>query len=257
MEHARSYSQREHELIPGFLRGYRMWNWYPHDGWLAPSLNFSGRLTSLARMHTWTPGVQAALCLPNRNHSAPLRHCTCGFYATYAGMPHDYSGIFEGSIRATGRVILGQRGFRAQTAEVEALCFGYGPSAGRLAMSRYLATVGYNVKPDFDVDAAAKALSEMYQVPFFANRQELLKAFPPQDVSHLIETEEIGASKPFEWSALLQSGAPIVSGGAGPFAGTFTVIDANGNLAVYASNGVMTFIAAPPKGPPGADPASG
>lgn len=168
MDHDRAYSQREHELVPGFLRGYRCW-------YLA-QLGDEPHLASVAQNYAWTPGRLTAQCLhqvPNHHWSeAPKRGCGCGFYATYVGFPPDYIGSIEGSIKAEGRIIMGQRGFRAQYATVEALCFG---------------DIGLG---DLIRRTSVEYLKEAFEVPFFDNRRDLMDAFPPQDVSHLIGEPE-------------------------------------------------------------------
>jgi hypothetical protein len=224
MDHNTSYSQREHELIPGFLRGYRKWGWCEERH----TYSWSGsHLRSLTRSYHWASGRQTASCAffnegAHNLAPVPAKGCTCGFYATYNGIPRDFTGLFEGSVKAEGRIILGQRGFRAQFVTVEALCFSASvPIAHR--------------------DFIAHQVSELYRVPFFNSRDELLEAFPPQDVSHLIQVE---VEPVFEWFPMVTSG-------------TFTIRDASGKLTVHAPNGTVTFIALPPEGPPGADPASG
>lgn len=88
----------------------------------------------------------------------------CGFYGyhemdsldnseTYVpGFDDMKSSFIVGSFKATGSVILGTVGFRAEKVEVEALCGNY-PRIG-------------------------KELSRQYNVPWFETREELLTQFP-------------------------------------------------------------------------------
>lgn len=65
--------------------------------------------------------------------------------------------VAQGSIKASGRILLGTKGFRAEKAEVEAL-WGRG----------------------------TKRLAEFYGVPWLPNKAEFLEAFPPPNVDELI-----------------------------------------------------------------------
>lgn len=195
MDHDRAYSQREHELVPGFLRGYRCWYWAQMGHAVMARVGPPpGALSSVAQNYLWNPyehpghRLTARCFRPAQDHhlsEAPKWGCGCGFYATYAGFPTDYIGSIEGSIKAEGRIIMGQRGFRAQHATIEALCFGEVGLGGILRI------------------AIAKYLTEAFEVPFFDNRRELLEAFPPQDVSHLIGAESPAPPVPkFEYSTI-------------------------------------------------------
>lgn len=53
-----------------------------------------------------------------------LYDCTCGFYAYYTDGQHRNQETIEGIIKAYGKVTMGPLGFRAQKAEVVALCLG-------------------------------------------------------------------------------------------------------------------------------------
>jgi hypothetical protein len=90
---------------------------------------------------------------PDGNGAAGL-DCQCGFYGTHGDFPSDYiyTRSIHGSFKATGRVILGKKGIRAEKAEVEALVGG-GKHAGDLA--------------------------DRFGVPLFRTRAALLKKFPP------------------------------------------------------------------------------
>jgi hypothetical protein len=108
----------------------------------------------------------------------PIRGCTCGFYATHRDFPTDYFGPIEGSIKAEGRVIIGEIGLRAQYATIEALC---------LTRNRVPVFAGLNVWSNI-----RKRIEEYYQVPILPDRGTLLKEFPPQDISNLVDLPSRG-----------------------------------------------------------------
>ena len=165
----------ETELVPGTLRGYRAWALMP------------GRLLSLSNSYIWKPGANAACCLlagmPAFRPclSSPGPKCSCGLYGHYSPTeslwymyndwtwqpgPYPPSSILNvihpkvwGSIAVHGRVILGEKGLRAEYATVEAIALEGSPPS-----------------------------RVPYEMPLFANVGELIEAFPPQDMSHLLAT---------------------------------------------------------------------
>lgn len=75
-------------------------------------------------------------------------------------MPPEYrDNAFWGSVKATGRILLGTRGFRAQKIEIEALCAS---QSYRLHRSGILEKIGNH-----------------YNVPVFHDLDALLAEFPP------------------------------------------------------------------------------
>ena len=144
------------DLTLGSVRGYRWWNWsipaYLAGHTLASPCYDFGPLIG-ANNYTWADGKVEAKCdryAPTwddllqghrAEHEVPEYRitCGCGFWgywppgvhcsviggvstlrghssATYLRIP-----VF-GSIRASGRVIIGELGFRSQYAQIEALC---------------------------------------------------------------------------------------------------------------------------------------
>lgn len=84
------------------------------------------RLTSLGGGSYWEPGVNVATCRVGRKHSAPQRACACGFYACL-----DLTALLKTvgptdevlcAVIGGGRVVVHERGWRAQYAEIIALC---------------------------------------------------------------------------------------------------------------------------------------
>lgn len=180
------YSEYDGEslLVPSELRGYRCWRLTADDdyadnlqlypiyadlspAWLAKKRSVAGCDRSLRGTidHFGAP---------------PSRACDCGFYATY--LPRLYAGhlprvwesyggkrraFIHGSILASGRTILGTKGFRTQYARVEAL-FGW----------------------------RARRIAEYYGVPWYLTHGKFLKAHPPQDVSAFLgETKDRGSRR--------------------------------------------------------------
>ena len=145
------YTGDEVALIPGALRVYR--TWLASEGWLG-SYNFDS---------IWGPGLNLANCLKSApDHpmtQAPKRDCVCGFYATYR--PEYLSLGTPGVIEVSGRVILGTRGVRAQKARIVALTGGN---------HRWTQGLRRNYS----------------SIKWFDRVDDMLAAFPPQDVSELI-----------------------------------------------------------------------
>lgn len=152
-------------VVPGFLRGYRCWRYDRYTLELYPIHVDLG---------PWSGGHLRAACYDPRHHEeAPVAYCRCGIYATYN--PKDYrsqqpsfwhinDGTFvHGSIKATGRVILGEIGFRAEEAKVEAVW-----------------------------GLRARAIASLYEVPWFLTQGRLLKHFPPHNMETLLEENPDG-----------------------------------------------------------------
>jgi hypothetical protein len=153
-------------LVPGSLRGYRTWR-LRRRGSPAGMLP----LTSVTRSHVvWSPAL-TAVCMPvdigmpwplaiAADHHAPQVGCQCGIYAWYE--PRD-SGIVSsrvfGAVEASGLVLLGERGFRAERARITAV----------VTRNRRLAA------------ACARTGISVY-----TRRRDLLRDYPPEDVTELI-----------------------------------------------------------------------
>ncbi|HZR12357.1 MAG TPA: hypothetical protein VFC33_03830 [Acidimicrobiia bacterium] len=153
-------------LVAGTLRGYRTWR--PLTRW-AHIPDGALPLAAVTQRHVvWGTTLSARCTLPagvpeppiGFDHPAPSAGCTCGIYAWYE--PDD-TGILTarvfGVIQASGVVLMGDRGFRAQHAEIVAI----------VTRNRRLAL------------ACEEAGIRVYR-----RRSELLDDFPPEDVSGLI-----------------------------------------------------------------------
>ena len=159
-------------LVPGSLRGYRTWRLASRhadlpDGGLP--------LTSVTRRVVWPPMLEARCTPPHiethaallstrsfASHRSPSRNCDCGIYAWYA--PDDTAILGArvfGAVEASGLVLMGDRGFRAQRARISAV----------VTRNRRLAT------------ACAAA-----GVAVYGRRRHLLRDYPPEDLSALLAT---------------------------------------------------------------------
>lgn len=179
------FSSKDSRLfVAGFARGYRAWSVLPALDLSLRSLSYvyswlPGRnLAQCMNVETYrqmaTPDARGnwnccgscaegarerlALLEGHRIPSVNFGPCnTCGFYAIHYP---DFMGLDKyliqgsvvyGSIKATGNVVIGERGFRSQIAEVEALA---GPGA--------------------------KASAAHYNVPWYPTLDELSVEYPPQ-----------------------------------------------------------------------------
>lgn len=185
----------EPELYMGFIRGYRGWSMTSLvedvNGTCGPGLCWPrcGKREHMAPLrsvfiskYAYEPGINVAQCAHDQSmtvnlhplppdHAAPTADCTCGFYATHYGFPGEYlNRVALGTVKASGRILLGDIGFRSEKIEIESLA------------------VGYDVEP-FERPRyfkALKVLGEHYNVPVFEHPAELLKAFPPTEVEGLL-----------------------------------------------------------------------
>ena len=100
----------EPALVPGELRGYRQFN-LRRDG-LYPMVHASAG--------PWDGTLAHAGCA--HDHAAPAGECRCGLYAWYLpGSATVSMGPASAVVAARGRCILGDRGFRAESARIEAV----------------------------------------------------------------------------------------------------------------------------------------
>lgn len=183
------FSGKEAELVPGVLRGYREWR-----------LNPSGNLMAVNFEIPWGRGKNTAWCAKGQVNYPPTPHsnaipeanCTCGFYARHE--PTGFGlGSVVGSVKAYGKIILGTLGFRAQFVEIEAVAVSH----------------DIRVPPLSDVLSATR---EIYQIDIFGNLDQLVKAFPPIPVNHLLEREEPILSPREEAERLYRSGVTMSLG---------------------------------------------
>ena len=150
----------ERPLVPGELRGYRQFllledGLYPVVHWAA------GR---------WENGDQPARCSTGASHDVPDRGCTCGFYGWYH--PTGTAGAYGGAtatVAVSGRVVLGDRGFRAARGRVEAVAL---PLALRW-------------QPGGATRARRMMAARYPGVPVYRTVRRMVRDHPPHDVSAL------------------------------------------------------------------------
>lgn len=148
-------------LVPGELRGYRRFR-LADDG-LHPTVHDVGG--------PWSGALERAVCAAGQEHAAPARDCGCGLYGWYsvadAGTISGYGGVLA-VVAARGRTVLGDRGFRAGAARVEAVAL---PLLGMLPGRRR---------------RAARMLAVRYPgAAVHRSRRSLLRAHPPPDLTGL------------------------------------------------------------------------
>jgi hypothetical protein len=156
-------------LVASTLRGYRTWR--PARRW-ARVPEGALPLTAVTRRHiVWTPNLRACCSPPwiaprhresvlPSDHQAPFAGCRCGIYAWY--QPDDtgilHAGVF-GAVEASGVILMGDRGFRAERARIVAI----------VTRNRRVAA------------GCAEAGIGVYR-----HRRDLLRDHPPHDVGTLL-----------------------------------------------------------------------
>ena len=158
-------------LVPGSLRGYRTWR---PAGRRVHVPAGTLPLTSVTRRRVVWPPMLVARCAPSPSgrkaadaevdldddHHAPQAGCDCGIYAWYA--PDDtrilHARVF-GAVEASGLVLMGERGFRAERVRIKAVA----------TRNRRVAA------------ACAEAGITVYR-----RRGELIREHPPEDLSSLL-----------------------------------------------------------------------
>jgi hypothetical protein len=166
-------------FVAGTLRGYR--TWHPLTRWAHVPDGALPLAAVAQREVVWRPSLTAR-CIPPRfagvgqpatvegHHNAPWSGCTCGIYAWYD--PVD-AGIFSarvfGAVQASGLILMGDRGFRAERARITAI----------VTRNRRIAAT------------CADAGIEVYR-----RRRDLLREHPPEDLTSLLGEQPAGAREP-------------------------------------------------------------
>jgi hypothetical protein len=153
-------NRREPALVPGELRGYRQFQ-----------LRADG-LYSLVHcaLGPWGGQLERARCAAGAAHLPPAADCGCGLYAWYLpGSAVVSLGAASAVVAARGRCILGDRGFRAAQARIEAVAL---PAAVR-----------WNPRA---ASRARRMLGVRYpQTHVYGSPRRMLRDYPPQDVREL------------------------------------------------------------------------
>lgn len=194
----RQFTAEPVALVPGTLRGYRSWK-----------VTLEMGLVSVSHDYVWPPTLEAT-CARSGVHLVPDPNCSCGIYACHQPDDEQVRGRSElhpgstvtGVIEAWGRVQLGARGFRAQHARVVALEFAL-PTHARYGASRRNDIFGvFETRYELPDGRIVKE-SELHRhwndpkdwqlmlmrhyrgVRIFRDREAMLAAYPPIDVSGL------------------------------------------------------------------------
>ena len=159
-------------LVPGSLRGYRTWRLLSRrasaqlpDGTLpltsVTRRNVRWERTLTARCEPPGPGTAGPLpSAPEGGHRAPEAGCVCGIYGWYD--PTDTymtSARVFGVVEASGLVIMGEQGFRAQRVTIAAV------------VTR---------------NRRAAAACERAGIAVYRRRRDLVEDYPPDDLSSLL-----------------------------------------------------------------------
>jgi hypothetical protein len=169
----------EPALVPGELRGYRQFL-LRKDG-LYPLVHTASG--------PWNGRLHRAHCAGGAAHAAPAADCLCGLYAWYQpGSATVSLGPASAVVAARGRCVMGDRGFRAAAARIEAVAL---PAAVR-----------------WHPAAAARArrmLATNYpHTRVYPSTRRMLRDHPPQDVSAL------GISPPRDHSRGYRAAAAVL-----------------------------------------------
>jgi hypothetical protein len=176
-----SFSQRDYKgtdsLIIDSVIGYRQWF-------------FVGNSLIGTMSVDWNTGNLRAECKNNSgeveiSHKAPHLGCTCGIYAHYLPLEsyHSWSRRVFGVVEASGRILMGTKGFRAEKAKIVAL-------AGLGGHNEWFEVVSTASEEDVQevIDFATSI-----GVPYFPTVEKMVLEFPQKDLSSL------GVSDLSEW----------------------------------------------------------
>ena len=162
------------QLVPGSLRGYRSWRRIGRrrrvpDGMLPLAAITRRGVLWAPTLHAECTEADLANQSPTRfrredEHRSPSSSCECGIYGWYE--PDDCmamdAGIFGafGVIQASGLVLMGDRGFRAEHAQI-------------------VAVVTWNKR--------VAAACEEAGIAVYRRRRDLVRDYPPEDLSALLD----------------------------------------------------------------------
>ena len=172
-------------LVVGELRGYRQFDLQPEG--LYPRVH--------AKVGPWHGRLELASCVVTPEHQPPVSGCTCGLYAWYLpGSATVTPGPVSAVVAASGRCILGDRGFRAAAARIEAVAL-----PGQLLWRPWAAA------------RVRRMLAARYpNTRVYATVRRMIRDHPPQDVSGLGITPPPDRSRGYRTAALALSAAVMV-----------------------------------------------
>lgn len=175
--------------VPGSLRVFRAW-----DSIVSAQNGRSALVLSGLFFGNWEHNTMQATCKGRSSHSGystfatmldidvsdlavPVPECMCGIYGYYKpGNSFVKGASIRGSIRVSGKVLLGTTGVRAQHAEIESICVTY-PARLKIANDSYRS-----------MRETKNAIKERFvDVPLFFNKLAWRLQFPPESVKELID----------------------------------------------------------------------
>lgn len=149
-------------LVPQELRGYRRFRCTGGSLW--PPV--------YADCGPWSAELEHAVCGDGHDHAAPAPDCACGLYGVYHPSRATRSSGFgdvTAVIAARGRSVLGDGGFRAAAARIDAVTV---PARARLWPGAAHRT--------------RQLLAERYpQTVVYRSRRQMLRDYPPGDLREL------------------------------------------------------------------------
>lgn len=214
-------TNNEVTLVPGKLRGYRRYRFEPNTGSGQPgrltalatsAVHYPGENT--ARCFAWRPEqniwfktIPRAFSLngydSSEEHFVPKKSCSCGFYGYYTPDRIDQVGgngtewTAVAVVEAYGNIILGTKGFRSE--KMKALAVVLPPELRQISHRDFQAATSIpfdttkNISDQSivcglvlrDPGLVWKRVVASYGLVEFPSVDELVAAYPPQDVSNL------------------------------------------------------------------------
>ena len=167
-------------LVAGELRGYRRFR-LAEDGLRPPVHVATG---------PWSWPVEHARCTVDDGHVPPERECGCGLYGWYhpshTGLGTGWGDV-TAVVAARGRIVLGDSGFRAAAARVQAVNLPRRARLSRRRRRRY-----------------ERVLAARYPgVSVYRSRRRMLRRHPPEDLSALGITVRPSRAPRYRWTALV------------------------------------------------------
>ncbi len=166
-------------LVAGELRGYRRFR-LAEDG-LRPPVHVAAG--------PWSWPLEHARCVVDDAHVPPARECGCGLYGWYhpshTGLGTGWGDV-TAVVAARGRIVLGDTGFRAAAARVQAVSLPRRARLSRRRRRRY-----------------ERVLADRYPgVPVYRSRRGMLRRLPPEDLSALGIVVRPSRAPRYRWTAL-------------------------------------------------------
>lgn len=163
----RDYKGTEHLILESVL-GFRQWSWIRNQ--LIGTMSVD-----------WNKGYLEAECKSycqeaEISHSSPDPGCQCGIYAHYLPL-ESYTnryGVF-GVVEASGRILMGTKGFRAEKAKIVALA-GFGE------VNQWFEVVVPGIP---DTTRGLIDFATSIGVPYFPTVEKMIQEFPQKDLSSL------------------------------------------------------------------------